>query len=242
MFNTATVTAQNKSSGAPRQDFGPCEAGMDAGRIVRVVGFGVQEQANRFDPNKEPATVLQVTVELPNQRITVTDKDGNETDRPRWIWTDDIAIKLYQDYNTKQIVTSDKSKLHKLLSAAFPQHTGAWTADEIKEHIPKLVGQQVGVFITHSKSKTNGKVYANLKEFSPVMRGMVVPALENETLYYNPYEHDDAVFQQLPERTRERIAGRLDGAAPQQQAPQQSAPAPQPEPVLADDFDDDVPF
>jgi hypothetical protein len=73
------------------------------------------------------------------------------------------------------------------------------------------------------------------------MKGITVPELQNETLLYNPYEHDEEVFQKLPQHSRDRVQKRLD-----KQDGNASAPAPkakQPEPPVADeDFDDDIPF
>lgn len=248
MFNATYATQKSTGKGGnARPDFGPVPQGQHVGRIVRVISFGVQDVSNQFNPSAEPVPVIQVTVELPNERIEVTDKDGNTTERPRWIWSKDIPVKFFKDYDTKVVRCHEKSKLNELLTAAFPNIT-EWTPQLVNEHLPQLLGAPISLFVTHSKSKSNGKVYDNIKQFIPVMRGMTVGELENDTLLYNPYDHNEEAWAKLSQYAQERINKRLDNtqaassdapsATPQ---PQQKKPAEkQPEPSAQ--YDDDVPF
>ena len=243
MFTQQSIsTPKSNGNGAPRTDFGPVPQGQHVGRIVRVVGLGMQELASQFDPEKEPAVVLQVTVELPFETIEVTDKDGNTSEKPRWIWSKDIAVKFSYDRDRNVVAAHTKSKLHELLCAAFPGVT-VWTPEKASEYLPKLIEAPVGIIVTHSQNKNTGKIWDKLYQFLPVMKGINVPAVQNETLYYNPYEHNEEVFQKLPERTRERITNRLDAnQQPAAPAPAPKAKQPEPEPAVEDSFDDDVPF
>lgn len=236
MFNAATSTQKPKGNNStPRVDHGPVPQGQHVGRIVRVVGFGLQETANQFNPDSPPATVFQVTVELPHETIVDKDKDGNEVERPRWIWSKDIPIKFFEDYKTGKTLAHEKSKLNELFTACFgPQE---WTPDNVSQFFDKLIGTEVSVFVTHSQSKKTGKTYDNIKQFLPVMKGMQVPELQNDTLFYNPYAHDAEAFEKLPQHSKERINNRLDA---QQQ--QQAQPEPQPQAQPTPDFDDDTPF
>jgi hypothetical protein len=244
MFSQSAVQ-QPKNTGnsnAPKTDFGAVPQGQHVGRIVRLVGYGLQELANKFNPDKEPAVVMQVTVELPFETIEVTDKEGNTSEKPRWIWSNDIPVKFTYDSDRGVVAAHTKSKLHELLCAAFPGEK-VWTPEKAQEYIGKLLTAQVGVIVTHSVSKTNGKTYDKLYQFLPVMKGITVPELQNETLLYNPYEHDEEVFQKLPQHSRDRVQKRLDKQDGNTSSPAPAPKAKQPEPPVADeDYDDDVPF
>jgi hypothetical protein len=47
--------------------------------------------------------------------------------------------------------------------------------------------------------------YANIIGISPVPKGLVCPPSFNTPLCYNTEEHDDAVFNQLPEFIQDKI-------------------------------------
>lgn len=245
MFNQSTAVQQpsGNSGNKNKQDFGPCEPGQDVGRIVRVIGYGLQDVSNKFNPEAPPATVIQVTVELPNQRINYEDKDGNKQERPRWVWGKDIPVKFFKDFDTGVTRLHEKSKLHELMTAVFPK-IQEWTPELVEEHFPQLLGAPVSVFIVNNESKKTGKVYDGIKQYMPIMRGMTVPELENDTLWYDPYNHDEEAFQKLAPFMRERVQNRLDkdsGSEPNQsQQSAQTEPSKQLEP--APDYDDDVPF
>ena len=236
MFNTNTATQKPKNNGTqkPKTDFGPVPQGQHVGRVVRMVGLGLQDVSNKFNPDAEPATVFQVTIELPNERITVEDKDGNKTERPRWIWSNDIPIKFFKDFDSGVTRAHEKSKLNKFMSAVFGSRD--WTPEAVAEFLPQVVGKEISVFVAHSQSKKTGKVYDKIQQFLPVMKGMEVPELENDTLLYNPYDHDQEAFDKLPPHMKERINNRLDKE-------EQAASEPQPESFGGDSqYDGDDPF
>lgn len=239
--STAVQKSAGNTGNKNKQDFGACEPGQDVGRIVRVIGYGLQDVSNKFNPDADPATVIQVTVELPNQRINYEDKEGNTQERPRWVWGKDIPVKFFKDFDTGVTRLHEKSKLHELMTAVFPK-IQSWTPELVEEYFPQLLGAQVSVFIVNNESKKTGKVYDGIKQYMPVMRGMTVPELENDTLWYDPYNHDEEAFQKLAPFMQERIKNRLDAGNGSTSEPKQAPESAQPEPQPSAEDDDDIPF
>ena len=59
--------------------------------------------------------------------------------------------------------------------------------------------------------KHEGKVFANIGGVTPIPKGMPVPqGTFNAQFSYDPYNHDEDVFQQLPDFLKEKIIQRLD--------------------------------
>ena len=119
MFNTnAAVQQPASSSSKPKQNYGPTPAGIQEGRIVRVVGFGQQlykggkDKTNPYnkyvdkDGNPQPTACMRIAIEYPDLLIEVEDKDGNKKERPRWEFSQDIPIKFFKDFDTGE------TKLH----------------------------------------------------------------------------------------------------------------------------------
>jgi len=230
MFNTTAVQQTNKSGGGNKQNFGPTPAGMQEGRIVRVVGYGQQlhkggknldNPYNKYvdkEGNPQPTAAMRIAIEFPDLLLDIEDKDGNKKQRPRWEFSSDIPIKFFTDYDTKVTKLHEKSKLNEIMSAAFPEHTNNWTMDKVAEYIPKLIGAPIQVFIAHKPNKQDPSiVYANIKSYSALSKRAAegLPELDNEPLFYDPYNHDEAAFNKLAPHEQERIKNRVD--APQNQ-------------------------
>jgi len=82
---------------------------------------------------------------------------------------------------------------------------GKKMSNEIAENfdIFTLLGKPCMVNITHV---TKGDAtYANIIGMSPVPKGLVCPPAFNSALCYNTEEHDDDVFNQLPEFIQDKI-------------------------------------
>lgn len=80
--------------------------------------------------------------------------------------------------------TGDKSKLRKLCNACI----GRTLSDEEMKHFDfiSLLGSVVCVTVVRKQSKTNGKYYTNLGEFSAVGAMPIPPEFNNPALYRNP--------------------------------------------------------
>ncbi len=165
-------------------DYGVPEEGMAVARLVRVIDYGLQPQKPYQGQEKQPAFQMELTFELPNDRIEIDDES-----RPRW-----ISCQL-------PISSSEKSRCYQWYNILDPknQYKGDWS---------KLIGAACQIHITHNEYKQ--KTYANIKAVMPVMKGIEVGELENPSVVFDLSSPDMDVFNALPEWMRDKIASNLE--------------------------------
>ena len=178
-LNIAKATISPKSSTAS----GRVENGVYAARIVRVIDLGRQKQTDYKtqevktydDGNPMIKPEVWVDFEFPTERIEV-----NGEDRPRWLG--------------KSLVISahEKSGLYQVMRAAG--------LDPKRGNVDDLIGKAVQVEVG---TTSGGK--AKIVSVSPLMKGMIVGELENETAVFELGDPDPGVFASLPKFLQERI-------------------------------------
>lgn len=182
-----------------------------------VVDLGLQPGSGMYP---EPKRKIYLRFELPTERITYK-KDGVETEGPMSIGSSFTAS------------MSEKANLRKLIESwfgkKFPSDDAAADFD-----LCNLLGRKCLLNVTHSEK--GGKTYANIKDATPIPKGMVADQKQyNESLYYSLDDHNQQIFMALPEWLRKKIEGRLQ--EPESEPAGKYAPEPPPS-----DFDDDIPF
>lgn len=159
------------------------EEGVQLGVLVQVIDLGIQEQRPYKGQEKPPARELRITFELVND---VHDFDGEE--KPLLV---SEKFKFSGD---------DRSKCYKFLTGMDPAMKisgGDWT---------KLLGKACQVQIVHNTNEKTGRTYANIAGVSPLMKGMPEPETTlNEQLWYNTEDHDQEVYDKLPEFLQDMI-------------------------------------
>ena len=155
--------------------------GTYMGRVVSVVDLGMQVKTNWKTGEEEGfKPELLITWELPSERITVTDEDGNETDKARWI------SKTYTASN------NEKSNLYKLVNMLKP---GAADVTDLI-NIPCMVS--VGSTVTG-----NAKITSVIKAPS----GMEVPPLETDESFFDFDAPQEELFLKQPAWVQDKIMG-----------------------------------
>lgn len=183
-MNLNTAKQQAKAGPIP-------EAGMQLGIITQIVGLGMQPQRPFQGQEKPPAKMLRITYELPNS----THEFGGEL-KP-------LVISEEMPFSG-----NEKSRLYKRVTGI---DTGL---GQSRGDLTWFVGKPVMINIVHRAGVgTNaGRVFANIQAVTPVMKGLPVPAAPyNPAFIYDPYNHDESVFQQLPDFLKTTILSRLDG-------------------------------
>ncbi len=137
--------------------------GQHMSRIVQIIDFGLQAQRPYKGQEKSPAYEVYVTFEYPNQTIEV---DGEE--RPMW---KSKRIKLSSD---------ERSTCYKWYNKLDPDnvHRGDWS---------QLLGEECATLIVHNpgKGKNEGLTFDNIADVMPLMEGVSVPPLDNETVLFD---------------------------------------------------------
>lgn len=161
-----------------KKDFGRLEDGPHLARIVSVVDFGEQNQTDyQTGEATAPKKKVMITYETPNEHITY-EKDGEEVTKPRWI-SKEYTLSMHE-----------KSALFKLVKTIAPD---ANSLDELL-NLPCMITVA---------STSGGK--AKIDAVSLPMKGIEVPALENETFHFDFSEPDMDLFSKLPEWQQNKI-------------------------------------
>jgi len=178
--------AKVEGKGGARLD--PIPEGNEAARLVQVIDLGVQPQRAWEGKEKEPIQMIQTVYELCN--VFMLDEDGNEDkERPRWLFEDFAFHNLNAD-------RAKSTKRYTALDAAGV-HEGDWTA---------LVGSPCTVTVVQNVSKKDASiVYNNVGNVTPPMRGMDIPELVGEPLFFSFDEPNKEVFDKLPEFLQNKI-------------------------------------
>lgn len=217
----------NNNGGAKKERVAqdPLNGAFEA-RIVEIIDLGVT-LPNQFFGAKPEEQMFSITVELSGKFLKEADGTYNEK-LPRW-----ISI----DYNMYQLK-------NRLFANADPDlsKTGG--------EIAKLIGLPVVVVVSTNTSAKNGKVYENIKGFTPVseMLANMLPELKNPSklvMLADANTKDD--YNKMPQWKKDKVAKAINwvGSALQvavggaQQEPQKPVEQPRQE-VKEDDVPDYV--
>lgn len=200
------IIASDKGGG----DFKPVPAGTHVGICVMVVDMGVQP-GGKFKPTRK----VYLRWELPNERTKWKDRDGVEHEGPMIIGKQ-YTLSLSEKANLRADLESWRGRM--------------FTEAELKGFdVINVLGKPCMIGVTHNT--VGQKTYANVSAVMGLPKGTTVPAPHNKPVSYTPDEHNEAVYEMLPDWIKEAIQKR------QRNDVAQTVTA-----GGADDFDDEIPF
>ena len=187
------LNASKVSKGTGSKDYDPIEVGNYPARLVQVLDLGLQAQRPFQGKEKPPAHEVMLTYELCTEFLK--DDDGEDMeDKPRWI-SETMPIRH---------ISQDLAKSTKRIKAIDPkmEHGGDLGA---------MVGMPCTITITHNPNKQDpSKVYVNVGNVTPPMKGFVIPELVNEPKVFDLSEPDLEVLGSLPEWVQGKIKENLE--------------------------------
>ena len=160
-------------------DFELAPSGTFAARCYRFVDLGTQPKL--YNGSTTLKRMVGISWELPDELM----KDGK-------------PFSIYQRYVWSM---SEKSTLRK--------HLESWRgvkfvdADFGSFDTRKLIGVPCMIGITHVAKE--GKTYANISSISRPLKGLEVPAIVNEPLYFSLDEFDQTAFDRLSQSMKQTI-------------------------------------
>lgn len=174
-------------------NYQPIEAGNYLARLVQVIDLGLQEQRPYQGQEKPPAHEIMLTYELVSEFMK--DEDGNDIeDKPRWI---SETMPLHS-------LAAERAKSTKRIQVLDPK--GEKAGD-----LTQMVGTPVTVTVVNNPAKKDPtKVYTNVANVTPAMKGIPVAELVNPPKLFDLSEPDLEVFGSLPEWLQDKIKGNLD--------------------------------
>jgi hypothetical protein len=157
--------------------------GAFVARCYQIVDLGTTMQTGQFPGKKRK---VQFIFELPTELHEFERGDGLKPFYARSIYN--------LSMNEKAVLRRD-----------IESWAGKKMSNEIAENfdIFTLLGKPCMVNITHVNK--GDATYANIIGMSPVPKGLVCPPAFNSALCYNTEEHDEDVFNQLPEFIQDKI-------------------------------------
>ncbi len=179
---------KGNGSNGPKAD--PLDNGNYAARVVQVIDLGIQKQRPFKGEPKAPAHCILLTYELGTEFLK--DEEGNDRpDKPRW-QTEDFPLHSLQ---------ADRAKSTKRANAIDPNGI-------THGNFAKMVGAPCTVTLVQDK-KPDGKVWVNIGNVTPPMKGFNVPPLVNPPKVFDLDEPDLEVFLSLPEWLQDKIKSNL---------------------------------
>ena len=202
----------------------PLEPGNYLARLVQVIDLGLQPQQPYQGQDKPPAYEVMLTYELGTEFIL--DEDGNPVeDKPRWI---SETMPLHS-------LDSDLAKSTKRIKTLDPKL-------ESGGDLTKLVNSPCTVtVVTRPSKKDPAKIYMNVGNVTPPMKGVPVPELVNPPKVFDLGDPDMEIFGSLPEWLQEKVKSNLEyqGSILQQKL---EGEASEPAPAVEEGEDVDNPY
>ena len=162
-------------------------AGTHLGICIKLIDFGPQEV--EFNGEVKEQNKVRLMFEVPAERITWKDAEGEEQEGPMTIGKTYTAS-MYQMATLRQHLESWRGK-------NFTE------AEEMGFDIKNVLGKACMLGVQHKEYMN--KEYAAITSISPVMKGMEVPAPENDLVAFDFDVHSEAEFDALPEWMREKV-------------------------------------
>lgn len=164
-------------------DFFVVPEGVHLARLIHFIDLGSHKKV--FGGEEKMVRQVHLGFELPELL-----NDFGKGDEPCYIkWVDTYSA-------------SQKSNFSKLIKG--------WVGVDISKDenfdVDNLMGKAAQLLITHNKKDNN--TYANITSVSPVHASLPVPERHNtiRVLSLNPQEYDHAVYNNLPDGLKKKIA------------------------------------
>jgi hypothetical protein len=164
-----------------QSDFEILEPGTYPAVCTQIVGVGMQ--VIEYMGEKKEQEKIMLRFEVPSERISWTDGDGNEHEGPAILWTQYTAS-LGEKANLRRDLESWRGR------AFTPEELAGFDLDAV-------LGKPCMITVVHNEAK-NGRVYANIKGVSKLMKGIPVPEAEGDLISFDPDNHAAEEFAALP--------------------------------------------
>jgi hypothetical protein len=169
-------------------DFELLSAATHPAVCTQVIFIGPQKSEYQGVPSIKRK--VKIRFEVPSERVTWTDREGQQGEGPKVIWA------------TYTATITKNSKLK--------EHLESWrgrpfTEVELKRFdLKNILGKPCLITVTHNQS--NGKTYANVKSITNLVKGMTAPEHEGELIVFDFDEHTEQELAALPDWIQSRVA------------------------------------
>ena len=157
--------------------------GMHIARIYQIVDLGTTEQGGDYPGKKRK---VQFLFELPNETSIFDPAKGPQPYYAKSLYT--------LSMNSKSIL---RNNVESLLGKTMDDK------EAYAFNIFNLIGKECMIQIVHTKKGEN--TYANIKNITPMPKGMACPPAFNEPMIFSTQQPDMNVFNKLPEFIQDKI-------------------------------------
>lgn len=186
------LNANNSKNGANGPSVPPLAPGTYPARVVQIIDMGLQPQRPYKGQEKEPAYSVRIVYELVDEFLL--DEEGNEDkEKPRWIGEE---MPLYS-------LNAERAKSTLRYNALDPN-------GDLEGDFSKLIGIPCIITIVQNQSEKTKRIYNNVSNVAPLMRGMEIKPLVNEPTVFDLDNPSVESWKRFPEWLQERIKGNLE--------------------------------
>lgn len=194
-------------------DFSPMPSGNHVAICNMVVDLGKQRDVSQLYGEKIKHKIF-IRWEIPAERLTWSDKDGNEKEGPRVIGKT-YTLSLHENASLRADLENWRGK--------------AFTDEERAGFdVSKLLGAPCMLNVIHTQK--NGKTYADVKGIGRLPKGMASPMSEIGLVLYDDENRNN--YENLSEWLQKKIDAQVRDEPQSQQQTNGGY----------DDLDDDIPF
>lgn len=168
------------------EDFDPTPAGNHVARVYQIVHIGTIPET--YMGEEKEMNKVRISFELPNETHVFKEENGEQ------------PYVISQEYTLSM---GEKANLRKLVEGIIGQ--GFLEVDAQSFEVTELLGRACMLNVIHRKSKTSGRVYAQIASASPLPKGMEAPAPVNTPVILDYDNWNEEVFKALPDFLKDKI-------------------------------------
>jgi len=176
-----SITATNEGGG----NFQPLEAGTYPARCISMIHIGTVNE--NIMGKEKTLNKVWISWEIPTELKEFKQGEGEKP----YVINKEFTLSMHEKATLRKFLESWRGK--------------QFTDDEAKSFdVTKLLGVACMASIIH-KTSAAGKVFAEISNVSPVMKGFTVPNQINPSSELNYDNFDGHLFESLPEFIRKKI-------------------------------------
>ena len=178
----------------PQKTYTLPPAGTHVARIYKFINLGTRIQNWKGQPKDYPDTLVEFTLELPNElnEFEVEENGEKKTIQKPFVISREFTLSMSHKGHLRPFVEG-------IIGAQLTDaEAGAFD-------IEQLVGMTCLATIVHTKSKDGERTYANISTVAPLMKGTEAPAPVNEPVFMDVKTMTLDEFNALPDFKQKKI-------------------------------------
>lgn len=185
----------SKYSGSDKPKVAPLDIGTYPVYISKIIDLGTHTGMNQNSGKLDTRRKLNISFEFPFEKAVFDESKGEQ---PRMM-SKMVNLTLFESSCLRMIAEASGIKL----------------SEGDSFNIEDLLTRSIQLSVVHYEKDGETKAKINWKTFAPLMKGLNLPEMENEPVFFFINEDgsysDDSVFESLPKWQKEMIQDSQEG-------------------------------